>query len=228
MPSIRALRGGANVSRAGGDIRVRTGRAPTVIRPNFNQQVITRQGEPGVGLEYDWRGTQLGVRRVGTPDFDYRELGLGQSGLGGAAFFDGQYTAANPLIVDGGPVTLPVDASASILGYAPPAAQDWWDPVTNLFKPGTVGAWWALRIDLKARPLMAERDLVLELDIGAPIGVIWSDTKHLRAAATVRPKPFGLTVYTLDTFVQNGGQFLLYSTGPVEVYDFAFLAARLS
>lgn len=45
---------------------------PTII---LNSSNLSLQGLPGVGLEYDWRGTELGVRQEGTIDYEYTNLG---------------------------------------------------------------------------------------------------------------------------------------------------------
>ena len=224
---VRTTRSANLISSDAKALVVRTTRGVQTIKLDESEQVITRQGEPGVSLEYNWAGTSLGVRKAGESDFVYRELGVYESGGGYAVFFDETYTNASPLLIDTTPQTLKIDAASSILSYAGPGAANWWDETTNRFRPDVIGSSFDFRVNFLARPLVANRDIRLELDIGGALGVIWGADRTLsRQAGVAVNKAFDSIIYCLDTFVANGGRFLISATGPVEIFDLSLVFRR--
>lgn len=69
------------------------------------------------------------------------------------------------------------------------------------------------------------RNLTIELDIGGGQGVIWDKTVRL-ARGNPNPVPTRVTetmdVYTLGTFLANGGEIFLTCDSDASVYNISF------
>ena len=103
----------------------------------------------------------------------------------------------------------------------------WWNNANNRFEPDNIGDSYDIRVDLKVRPTLADQNVTLSLDIGGTEGVIWNNTTRLGIGAGEEIKlTQTLDVYTLDTFVANGGAFYLESDSELDVYDIAFKIER--
>lgn len=70
-------------------------------KTNKEIEKAKRDGIPGVGLEFNWRGTQLGVRREGVEEYSYRDLGgsVGLAGLDGSSIFDAELLPNGHLVL---------------------------------------------------------------------------------------------------------------------------------
>lgn len=66
---------------------------PTI---NLNSGNLNLQGLPGKGLEYNWRGTELGVRQEGRTEYDYTNL----SGAAPSSYIYNQIAASAVWVVE--------------------------------------------------------------------------------------------------------------------------------
>ena len=187
------------------------------------QVTVLRQGQPGAGLEFDWQGNRLGLRREGESEFDYQDLGRAFGAGGWALFTDTQYTEAAPLLLDG-TQRLELNPTPN-LTFAPEDASAWYDGVH--FKPRRAGESYLLRLSFTALPLVAERELAARFEVEGRF-TLWGDQTELSRGAGVAQRvslePF---VYALETFAREGAVFALTTDGPLECYDFTLLAVRL-
>ena len=183
---------------------------------------VFRQGPPGVGLEFDWRGKRLGVGRTGE-GLVYRDLGRAYGAGGWALWRDLDLSEAAPLLVDG---SHRLELSPTFTSnFAPDDAEAWYDGVH--FFPQFAGESYLLRLSFTALPLVAERELAVRLEV-EDFFVLWGDQTELsRGAGVPQRVSFEPFVYALATFVREGAVFRLGTDGPLELYDFSLLAVRL-
>lgn len=87
---------------------------------------VLPQGDPGPGLQFDWDGTELGVRVAGQAEYEYTDL-RGPAGpaaalisvtLAANGWVDGEQTVENALFLSSGRAYLVCAASGSEAGYA--------------------------------------------------------------------------------------------------------------
>ena len=183
---------------------------------------VFRQGPPGVGLEFEWQGSSLGVGYAGE-ELEYRDLGRAYGAGGWALWRDLDLSEAAPLLVDGSHRLELSPTFAS--NFAPDDAQGWYDGVH--FFPQFAGESYLLRLSFTALPLVAERELAVRLEV-EDFFVLWGDQTELsRGAGVPQRVSFEPFVYALATFVREGAVFRLGTDGPLELYDFSLLAVRL-
>lgn len=79
---------------------------------------------------------------------------------------------------------------------------------------------YTLRLNFKARPLQIGGSLELQLNIGPPIGVIYTKSEPISfEAGSIDSFSFAIPIFTAGTFLANGGQFWLKPNVPIEVFD---------
>lgn len=102
-----------------------------------------------------------------------------------------------------------------------------WNSVTNTFEPDNSGDCYIIRLQLTAKPSINLANLSLELDIGGGQGVIWDKTIRLSEGAGVATRiSETMMLYTLGTFVANGGKLYLTSDLPVDIFSVNMVIQR--
>lgn len=154
------------------------------------------------------------------------------SNTGWAQYSDSQYTSGSPLVVtEGNTAVITNNANSIINSQLPFGVTSLYDSATNKITPDKSGDAYMIRIDFTAFSSSQSGLATLELDIGAPQNEI------LRRGFTF-PKGAGLAnaielststlVYTLDTFLANGGSVELRSDeGNTSVFDITFVISRI-
>jgi hypothetical protein len=137
-------------------------------------------------------------------------------------------TTPSKMLIDG---TAPVSET----GHLPPAIRasgNLWDVSTSFMTPVSIGDSYSVRIDLTIVDESANPNtLTLILDIGGAAGITIPVIDRIAGLGKTPPYTISTTsaVFTLDTFVANGGQlFLATDTGTVDIEDAAVLITRVS
>ena len=124
---------------------------------------------------------------------------------------------------------LPNDGVNVINTYGPAGSASWWDAANDKFQPDQVGDFYTWRTQFVADPALNDRNLTIELDIGTggSPNVIWSKTIRLARGAGVDTRVTeSMDIYTLGTFVTNGGKVYVTCDGYIEIYDIVHLIHR--
>lgn len=158
--------------------------------------------------------------------------GTAAAGTGWASYGDSVHTSVSPLVIAEGATAVITNNAANVINsQLPIGVSSFYDGVTNKITPENSGDAYMLRIDFSAFTSTQSGLATLELDIGAPQNEI------LRRGFTF-PKGAGLAnkidvststlIYTLDTFIANGGSIELRSdVGSTSIYDITFIISRV-
>ncbi len=151
---------------------------------------------------------------------------------GWAQYSDTQYTSTSPLIVtNGSNVNLTNNAGNTIKSQLPEGVTDLYDNVAGKITPDTSGDMYELRVDFTAFTTSNTGYGELTLDIGGSLGVILSiPVTFPRGTGISNSRAFSRTtlMYTLDTFLQNGGRLKYESIrGNTSVYDIVYVISRI-
>lgn len=127
-----------------------------------------------------------------------------------ASYVDSSY-AATPVTIGTTRTQLVCDKdSVTENGLVGPAL---WDSSANVMRPRAVGEAYIIRLNLEAERLTTGNDeLIVELDIGGSVGVIYRTTSTVSLSG-VRSHSFEIPVFCLSTFVANGGALYLTTQG---------------
>lgn len=138
------------------------------------------------------------------------------------------YTEASPLVITAGNKVKLVNNAASTVLSQLPEGQDLWDPVTNKITPINDGDGYLLRVDFTAANTSNTGALELTLDIGGSLGEILArpDT-FIRGTNIFRRFTSTSMIYSLGTFLANGGELFLESIrGTTSLYDLTIIISR--
>lgn len=99
---------------------------------------------------------------------------------------------------------------------------DMYDPETGRFTPKRSGLASSVRVDFEVRSTTQGSELSLELvlDIGTDTNLIPIVTRYINVGSNPtawRKVSIGFPIYMLDTFVANGGRFMVRSTSSVNL-----------
>lgn len=146
--------------------------------------------------------------------------------LGWVQFSDTEYTQASPLSVLSDSRTLLPNNAGNVLNIVNPfGGNDWIS--NNKFNPDNFGDSYDWRVGFTIDPTLNNRNLTLELDIGGSQGVIWSKTIRLARGAGVDTRVTEqIDVYTLQTFIDNGGELYVTVDGESNIYDISYKIER--
>lgn len=172
-------------------------------------------------------GQTTGTTRTWTaPDKDIRLIN--KTDLGWIQFQDTTYDSVSPLaILTGVRTVLPNDAGNVLDVVSMVGAAALWDNSTNTFEPDNSGDLYDFRLQFTVDPAVNNRNLQIELDIGGAVGVIWDKTIRLARGAGVNTRVTEtMQLYTLATFIANGGQIFVTCDGDIDVYDIVFVIER--
>jgi hypothetical protein len=152
----------------------------------------------------------------------------GQGNRGWESVVDNTYTEQNPLIVN--PNTtfqLPINRDSVINSEIPVGITQYWNDVTNKFEPNKSGDFYIIRLIFTVKPQQNNRVLDLSLNIGGTQGEIYSEFRSLvKGAGTPTIVSEVIPVFTLGTFIANGGAFNIKCNTRLEVYDLSILILK--
>lgn len=141
---------------------------------------------------------------------------------------DSQYTEANPLSISSGVRTKITNNAAVLLNVTGLSnGSTIWNPVTNKLEPDNLGDTYLVRFKCTANPSVNNRNFSLDLDIGGDQNVIWDKTMRLARGSNVNTIiTETLDIFTLNTFISNGGEFFVTCDGDVDVFNISFKIER--
>jgi hypothetical protein len=150
-----------------------------------------------------------------------------QSKRGWILVSDKKFTERDPFVVPKNKrVKIDLPEVGFLTQYSPTGEAAWWDKENSKFQPSNLGAMWNIRLNVTIEGKRDREDLFFDMDIGLA-DPIWSDNYYLSDKKLVRSISLPAPIYTLGTFVQNGGE--LYATGTDEfyLYDMSLLIQKL-
>lgn len=174
---------------------------------------------------YRWDGSAWEYRGNTSDEIELQLAAL-KAELGWIQFSDPSASVRN--IAANTRTKITFDASPSVLNTNGPSdAATWWNQTNGVFQPNNSGDAYILRPSFICDPTLNNRNLTLELDIGGTQGVIWSRTIRLARGAGVDTKVTEtMPIYTLGTFVANGGEFYITCDGDMTYTDLVMMFQR--
>lgn len=174
-----------------------------------------------------WFNYQFNLIRKWIEELDLRTAG-GTTKLGWILYGDDQYTSGSPLVVTAGTtVNLPNNAATTITSSAPLGTSFY---NGTKITPDNVGDAFTISLRVTVESSINEGALAITLDIGDGItpNVIIGDSRRLvRGSGTPQNVVFDFTVFSLATFVANGGQLKFEAVaGNLSVYDINMMVQR--
>lgn len=155
---------------------------------------------------------------------------IGGAGTGWASYSDTIYTSSVTFDVDAGEtLTLPNNAGSVINTYLPSGISAFYDGGTNKITPENVGDAYVVRSSFIAQNDNQNGLFDIELDIGGSQGVILAQTVDFpRGNNTDRFFTGSSLVFTLSTFVTNGGEFKITGiTGTTKIHTISYVISRI-
>ncbi len=135
-------------------------------------------------------------------------LGIGKTGW--VQYADGAVIAANGQnITNGVSTTIEIDGTTSITSQQPAdATGPLWDTTNHKITPISSGDSYDVRLMFTAENYSGTSPyLTIDLDIGGGQGVIASVTVPLKKGGTAQKVMVPMPIFTLGTFLTNGGTF---------------------
>jgi len=154
------------------------------------------------------------------------------TGKGWAVYEDNTYTVGSPLVIASARAILTNDGAGAGTNKSqlPDGVTDFWDTTLNKILGQTVGDALDIRIQFKAKCSTVSAYFDFEIDIGGSLGVITARTLGSSKGANNEQRySVGLPVFTLATFVANGGSIYLNSIDDgttVSIYDIQIFIKR--
>lgn len=133
--------------------------------------------------------------------------------LGWEFVLDSTFTEASPLtILAGDTTTWEFRGTSKINSHLPVGIDSFWDGTAHAFIPAKVGDGYDIRLDFVAETSQNGGFIELEIDIGPPQGVIVRRLVSFpKGSGFEHAFSVSFPVYTLNTFVANGGQIKIAS-----------------
>jgi hypothetical protein len=149
-------------------------------------------------------------------------------GFGWANYNTTTFTNASPFVIaPNSTVTLPNNANNSMISELPAGVTNLYNGTTNKITPALIGDAYLINVRFKARTSANSDFLVLFIDILSGVQINADARPFLRGANTEQAFSFSIPVFTMDTFVANGGLIKIVSnTGTISVYDITYFITR--
>lgn len=151
------------------------------------------------------------------------------SAHGWAEYIDGQYTSEIPLVVlEGDTVLITINNALKITSQLPLGVDSLWDSSNNKIIPSNVGDAYTMRLDFVASSSNNNGYGEVLLDIGGSLGIIFSKLISLpKGQGVAHSYSVVIPIYTLNTFVSNGGSLYVTSQiGNMSVYNINLIIIR--
>lgn len=150
--------------------------------------------------------------------------------MGWAFYDDSEYTEVSPLNVNNASVQLTIDeqGSSNLTGYLPNNTSFF---SNDKITPENVGDTYALRLDFKAKGSTPSDKFDVFIDIGGSNPIIFDQSVEINKGSGVEQRyNLSIVVFSLNTFVANGGAIYLDTTETgdnIDFYDFGLLITRV-
>lgn len=166
---------------------------------------------------------------------ELRKLDISELTVTGAAahtgwgqYSDSTYTSGSPLSIATTTAQLTCDGAGTQTNTSYlPGGEDLWDTSTSKITPQTAFDFYIVRVTFTADPATANDYFDLCLDIGGSIGEIWCQTQGFLKGANPQDFSFTIPVYTGSTFLSNGGQLNLTTSGTIAFYDIGITICKV-
>lgn len=154
------------------------------------------------------------------------------SWTGWAQYSDTAYTSAVPLAVAAGvrtKVTINGLGTQTNTSGLPAGVSDFWNTSTNKITPAGVNDAYGVRFSFKQKlqSTSASRYTDIELDIGSPTGVVYSNTELFIKDTSEMSVTVSFPIHADSTFVTNGGEFYITPSFAAHYYDFQVSIFRI-
>lgn len=155
-------------------------------------------------------------------------LGQVRGSQGWANYADTQYTVSSPFSVAGGTtVTLPNNAGTTINTYIPTGVTSFYNSATSKITPNTLGDAYTINVRFSAKTSMNNDFLEVGIDIGNPTTVTAETKPFLKGANNEQKFNFVFPVFSLATFLANGGLIKVTSgSGTLSIYNITYFITR--
>lgn len=155
-----------------------------------------------------------------------------KSNTGWAQYSDTQYTSTTPLVVaEGSEIALTNNAGQTITSHLPLGIAALYDGTTNKITPENSGDSYILRIDFTAFSTSNTGYGEIKLNVGGAVGQILDIPVNFPRGTGIlnaRELTRSTLMYSLDTFIQNGGTLSYESVrGSTSIYDIVFVISRI-
>lgn len=136
-----------------------------------------------------------------------------QDSVGWEQIADSTFTAASPFTVLQGDTSIwEIRGTTAIRTQLPVGVDSFWDGTAHAFFPASIGDGYDIRLDFVAETSTNGGFIELEIDIGPPQGVIVRRLVSFpKGSGFEHAFSVSFPVYTLNTFVANGGQIKIAS-----------------
>lgn len=145
---------------------------------------------------------------------------------GWRVFINNQHTEAAPLSVTAGDtIALPMN-DVTIIGR-PQSDMIMFDTVSNKMTPISTGDFYNLRINIKAKTDAINSYGFIGIDIGGNQNIIAGrNITFNRGGGVEHSFSVALPIFTLGTFIANGGEIIVIPHDDTDFYDYSFLINR--
>lgn len=129
-------------------------------------------------------------------------------------------------VLDDTRTLLPNNAGTTINTYLNESTELW---INDEIRPIAVGDAYDVRLTFVAEAGSNETDITLDLDInpGGTPNIIYQETRRLlRGSNTPNNFSFSIPIYTLNTFVTNGGSFYVTPSVDTDIYGISILIVK--
>lgn len=155
---------------------------------------------------------------------DYRKA------QGWAFYDDSTYTSGSPLNVNNTRAQVSIDGLGSFTEkrFLPTDTSDFWDTTNDEITPENVGDAYEVRLDFTAVAGSNADKFDIELDIGDGSSVIILDQtfEMNKGQGNIEVFAWNAPIFTLETFVANGGKFYINTTDDIDFYNFGLFIKR--
>lgn len=144
---------------------------------------------------------------------------------------DATYTSGSPRTITGSTrtqVTIDGAGAATEQTHLPEGITGFWNTGNNQLGPANEGDFYDVRLQFKCSTAATAAFVDCELDVGGALGTIVQETQPiLKASSATNRIMFSWPVFTLDTFLINGGTFYITPSDDTDFWDFTITIARV-
>jgi len=149
---------------------------------------------------------------------------------GWAQYEDSVYTSSNKLAVTAGTrtmITIDGLGANTNKSYLPSGVSDFWDATNSEITPENIGDSYDVRFDFVADPGQTTESVLVELDIGdGNPSIVIVSTNAAFPESQEQPMSVNFSIFSLATFVANGGKIYVTPTSNFDFWDFSVFIKR--
>lgn len=141
--------------------------------------------------------------------------------FGWVEFKDTQHTAANRQTLTAlSENTITINSGITILSEKPKGGELLWNEITNKITPIRLGDSYNIRIDFKATISENLGFFEITVNIGGDVGRAFGNVKVFpKGKDIIQDFSVAFPIYTLGTFVENGGLVLIKPSNTMTIFD---------